>query len=198
MLKRSNPYLALFLLSLGACSDPSVAEIGGRSISVSDFKRQLRIYQSIRPEQVVNDELRRQVLEQVIRQELLADEARSLGLDKDPRFKETVAKRVAQLRLELKTAIENAQTQTEGLERAVETKALIDALVQARQGAITITAKELRETFAKQKLANGAQETRSFEQVRDSLMQQMILEKLVAEAGKRVPVAVHVEAALAR
>lgn len=193
MLKRS---IFLMLPLLAGCGDPSVAEVGSRSILASEYKRQLRIYQSIRPGLPVDDNVKRQVLEQVIRQELLADDARALGLDRDPRFKAGVQERVGQLKQELNTAVENAQVQLQGLEKAVETKALIDALIQAKQGGLSVTAKELREAYALRQKTSGKGGP-SFEQSRDSLTQQIILEKLVGEASKRVPVTVHVEAALA-
>jgi hypothetical protein len=126
---------AAVFISLGAlgCSDPPVARIDGEAIGAREFARQLRILKSLRPDTVLDEAAKRQVLEQAVKQRLLCMEARKDGLDKEPSYADALQKQRQEVRAELEETLKNAQAQLEQLERASETKILISRLLESRR-----------------------------------------------------------------
>jgi hypothetical protein len=181
-----------FILALAACkADPAVATVNGHAITMSELSRQVRVFQSVRPEAPDNESTRRQVLDQLVKQRLLVQMAREQGLDKDPARIQSIDARRAELRRELETGIANSQAQLKGLDEAVESKLLIEALSAAKEGGLSITAKDLKDAY-QVRAALGA--LPPLEQVKDQLRKQVVLDRLVEEARAKAQVTLNLEA----
>jgi len=159
-----------------------VARINDDSISLKDFDRQLRILKSLRPETQADDLTKRQVLEQMVKQQLLCMEAKKMGLDKDPAVRDEIQKQRDAVKQELQDNIKNAQAQLEQLDRAVEEKVLIQRLLDARKAGIQVSESDIAKAYAQRKSQSGAEPLPPLMQIRDQLLQQVQLEKLVDQA----------------
>lgn len=184
----------LSLLAFGCSPQPEVAVVGDESIRLDEFDRQLRILKSLRPGTVINEITRRQVLEQMAKQLLLTQEARKAGLDKDPAAKEALARQHEAVKKELQESIRNAQAQLEQLDRAVEQKVLIEQLLKARRGALTVSEKEIKEAYKLRQEQSGPS-TPPLMQVRDQVIDQVLVEKLVEQSRQGVKVELFLDAA---
>jgi hypothetical protein len=168
---------------LGGCGhDATVARINDETISVKDYERQLRILKSLRPDTKADEVTRRQVLEQMVKQQLLCDVAKQAGLDKDPSVLDAIKQQHQAVQDELLTNIKNAQAQLDQLDRAVEQKVLIEALLQSRKSSIAVSEAELKKAYDERKMQAGPTGIPPMMQLRDQLLQQVQLEKLVEEA----------------
>jgi hypothetical protein len=175
-----------FLFSLAwaaACGrqGEAVATVNGDRITLAELKRQVRVFQSVRPGSADDLGTRQQVLDQLIKQRLLVQMARQAGLDKVPANLEALKQRRASLRADLEKSIADAQAQLQGLDEAVEARTLIEALSQQKRTAMTISAQDLQAAYK----ARAAQAPLPpFSQVRDQLLEQVILDRLVEEARR--------------
>lgn len=176
-----------FFWALSCSQSASVATVNGHAISRAELERQVRVYLSVRTGQSDGPETRRQVLDQLIKQRLLVQAAREAGLDKDPGRQQQVQARQRDLRQELERSIADLQAQLQSLDEAVETKALIDAYSQARRGGITITAKDLQAAYD---LRKGREALPPLMSIRDQLLEQVILDRLVEQAQKKASVTI--------
>lgn len=167
-----------------------MATVNGEAISAAELKRQVRVFQSVRPGAQDDEATRRTVLDQLIKQKLLVQAARKAGLGQDPRFQAGLDERKKALRAELEKTVADAQAQLSGLDQAVESRGLIEAYSQARRPALTITAKDLQDAY-KARQAQGS--LPPFAQVRDQLLEQLILDRLVDEARQGAKIDVNVE-----
>jgi hypothetical protein len=156
-----------------------LATVNGEAITAAELKRQVRVFQSVRPGSPDDLATRQQVLDQVIKQRLLVQMARHAGLDQAPAIQETVKSRRSSLRADLEKSIADAQAQLQGLDEAVEARTLIEALSQQRRAGMTITAEDLQLAY-KARVAKAP--LPPFAQVRDQLLEQVILDRLVEEA----------------
>ena len=174
-------FFSLGLVLLAGCGqDATVATVNGEAISSKELKQQLRVFQSVRPGSPDDEGTRRVVLDQLVKQRLLVQAAKKAGLDKDPKLQAQIESRRKSLRAELEKNIADAQAQLLSLDQAVEARSLIEAYSQAERGRLTVTAKDLQAAYAKVK-ARG-QSLPAFQQMRDQLLEQVILDRLVDEA----------------
>jgi hypothetical protein len=182
--RRAAVFLSLCVaaLAFGCSHNDTVAIVDDDSITVREFERQLRILKSLRPDTKADDLTRRQVLEQMVKQQLLSDEAKKAGLDKDPAVLEAMKTQRQAVQEELLANIRNAKAQLEQLDRAVEQKVLIEALLNARKGAIIVTEAEIRKAYGDRVRQAGLNQVPPMIQIRDQLLQQVQLEKMVDEA----------------
>jgi hypothetical protein len=200
-LKRPRPCIAAVFLSLwaafmGGCgSDPKVARVDDDAITMKEFERQLRILKSLRPDTKADDITRRQVLEQMVKQQLLSDEAKKAGLDKDPSVLEAIQSQREAVRQELMDNIKNAQAQLEQLDRAVEQKVLIEAFLNSRKSAISVSEAELKKAYEERARQSGPTPLPPMIQLRDQLLQQVQLEKLVDQAKPHYTIELYPEVA---
>jgi parvulin-like peptidyl-prolyl isomerase len=128
----------LAALGAGCAKDEPVARVNGEAILTSEFERQWVILKSLRPETKSDGASQRQLLEQMVKQELLVAEAKKAGLDRDPAVKDAMNRQRAAVRAELEATIQGAQAQLAQLDRAVEQKILIEKFLDlkgARAGA---------------------------------------------------------------
>jgi hypothetical protein len=177
---------------LGACSSRTpVAEVNGTVITKAELAAQVRVFQSVRPGMPDDEGTRRMVLEQLVNQALLVQAAKREGLDKDPGRQTEISRRRTALRQELEKGIADQQAQLATLDEAVETKALIDALSQAKRPGITVTAKDLKAAYD---LRAQREAMPPLDAVRDQLLEQVLLDRLVEQARQGAKVAVHLEA----
>lgn len=157
-----------------------MATVNGETISSKELKQQLRVFQSVRPGSPDDEGTRRIVLDQLIKQRLLVQAAVKAGLDKDPQLQGQIEARRKSLRAELEKNIADAQAQLLSLDKAVEARSLIEAYSKAERARLTVTAKDLKAAYAK--LQAKGQPAPPFQQVRDQLLEQVILDRLVDEA----------------
>lgn len=178
------PGFFIFLAACGGQGGP-VATVNGQPIPRAELERQVRVYLSVRPGAVDNEDTRRQVLDQLVKQEILVQAARAEGLDRDPGRRERVAERRKALREELERSIAGLQAQLEALDRAVETKALIEAYSQAHRRGVTVTPKDLATAYD---LRAAREPLPPLESIRDQLLEQVVLDRLVEQAGRKANV----------
>jgi len=171
--RRAAPGLLFFL---AACQRPPVAVVNGRAISRAELNAELRVLQGVRPAAADDLATRRAVLDQLIRQELLADAARRAGLDKEPAFRSALEQRRGQVRQGLQRQISGLQAQLALADRSVETQALVDAWSQSQRPSLTVTVQDLQDAYKRRSRAGAMP---PFQAVRDQLLDELILDRLV-------------------
>lgn len=175
-----------------ACGQSStVASVNGEAITRAELAAQTRVYISVRPGSLDDDATRRQVLDQLIKQRLLVQAARKAGLDQDPARRDAIAKRREELRQELTRSIADQKAQLETLDQAVETKALIEAWSQRQRPGLTITARDLRDAYD---LRAAREPLPPLASIRDQMLEQVILDRLVEQAAQGAEVKVETDA----
>lgn len=157
------------------------ASVNGQAITRAELERQVRVFMSVRPGAVDGEAVRRQVLDQLIKQQLLVQAARKAGLDRDPGRREQIAGRRESLRRELNRSIADLQAQLAALDQAVETQVLIDAYSQARRPGLTVTARDLQSAYD---VRSQHEQLPPLASIRDQLLEQVILDRLVEEARR--------------
>ena len=173
-------------------ADPAVlASVDGEVITQADFESQLRVLKSVRSGQIVDQALREQLLDQLIRQKLLVLEAKKRGLDKNPSLLQAIQEQRQRLKLELEQQMENAKAQMAQLDQAVETKALIDALVAEKKAVSQPSADEIKKYYESQQ-AKG-QSLPPLNSVKGQIVQQIVLDGLVREVRDRYEIKIDQE-----
>jgi hypothetical protein len=175
------------LFFLAACRPSPVALVNGQAISRAELDAQVSVFQSMRPGVADDEALRRQVLDQMIKRALLEQAARREGLAQDPAIRAEVAARRGQSRARLEQAIRDAQGQLQGVDAAVEQQVLVEAWSRRRRAGMTVTAKDLQDAYS---LRARTQALPPFPAVRDQLMEQVILDRLVEQERPRADVQV--------
>lgn len=178
---RAAVFVSLFALGPWGCGEKPVARINNDVISFGEFERQLRILKSLRPDTTADELTKRQVLEQMVKQELLSLEAKKIGLDKDPAVKAAMERQRRLVRDELVSSIKNAQAQLDQLDRAVEQKILIESLLEAKKNAVPVSDEEIKMAYEERRRQTPGSKA-TLTELRDQLRQQVQLEKLVLEA----------------
>ncbi len=193
-LTRISLYGIALLASLGlGCGSSSVAEVGKQSISLDEFDRQLRVFHSVRPDQALDERTRQQILNQMVKQEALVQEAKRLGLASDPAVKKAMDEQSKAVRFELLEAIASAQAQLDQLDRAVEQRTLIEALLQSQGRSVLISEAELKAAYADRKAAAGSQPIPGMAALKGELEKQLRLEKLFVQVSQNLRITIKPE-----
>jgi hypothetical protein len=164
------------LFFLAACRPSPVATVNGAAITRAELDAQVHVFQGMHPGVPDGPELRRQVLDQMIKLSLLEQAARRSGLAQDPALLASVQAQEAQARERLQTALRDAHERLAGLDAAVLQQALVQAWSRRQRAGITITAQDLHEAYD---LRARSQPLPPFNALRDQLMEQLILDRLV-------------------
>jgi hypothetical protein len=172
-------------LSCSKAGQDTVAEVNGENISRAELDAQVRVFRSVRTDAPDDASTRRQVLDQLIKQTLLVQAARREGLDRDPGRQRTIEERRQALRQELTRSIADLQAQLASLDQAVETKVLIDSYSQAHRTGITVTARDLQDAYT---LRAQSGNLPPLNQIRDQLLDQVILDRLVEAEHRKARV----------
>ena len=163
--------LALAVTGCNKGSDGAVlARVNRTKITATDFKRQLEDLQPQMQEAVASDpKARREFLEDLIGIEIVLQEAKRQGLDKDPEFK----KRQDMLKKEMEKRIQD-DTRNE-LFNGLLKKELADKLAKVTPP----TDKEVRDYYAKNidKMKTPEGKKLSFKDVEPQLQRRMLAEK---------------------
>ncbi len=165
--------LALSLVSTGCnkgSEGPVLARVNRAKITAGDFKRQLEDLQPQMQQAVASDpKARREFLEDLIGIEVVLQEARRQGLDKDPEFK----KRQEMLKKEMEKRIQDDSRNE--LFNGLLKKELADKLSKVTPP----TDKEVREYYAKNidKMRTPDGKKLSFKEVEPQLKRRMLSEK---------------------
>lgn len=176
---------------LGCGRSDDVATVNGQGISRAELDRQVRVYRTVRPGAADDAATRGQVLDQLVKQALLVQEARAAGLDKDPALQQAIEAQRRGLREELQASIVGLQARLAALDQTVETKALIDALSQVRRPGITVTAQDLQAAY---ELRAQREALPPLGQIRDQVLEQVILDRLVEAARAKAAVQIRPDA----
>jgi peptidyl-prolyl cis-trans isomerase C len=80
----------------GSANDPVIARVGAGAITVSEFQARMSEQPPILRSRYGSLEMKKQFLDTLVRSEVLAQEARRQGLEKDPEFQATVEKLLVQ------------------------------------------------------------------------------------------------------
>lgn len=144
MLKRIVVIAAAVLVVAGCTkSDDSkvIAKVNNGKITVADFKRQMDSLenQQMQVSVLTDPKMRKEFLEDLIGIELVVQEAKRLGLDKDPEFKKRQEMMRKEMEQQAQTALRN------DLFRGVLKKELSDKLNKVEPP----TAKEIQEFYTK-------------------------------------------------
>ena len=102
--------------------------------------------------------------------------ARRAGLAQDPTLQAGVKEQRDLARQRLQRALRDAKERLAGLDASVEQQALVQAWSRSQRAGLTITAQDLREAYA---LRARKQPLPPFNAVRDQLLEQLILDRLV-------------------
>ena len=183
---------ALFAGGCGRADDPVVATVNGEAITLEQLRAQYRVLRSVRPAQEFDKATRDQLLDQMVRQELLVQEARARGLDRDPSLVAAIDGQRERLKKELQEQIRDAQAQLDQLDGAVRSKALIDALVLEFEREHRPSPAEVEAYYRSQ--AERGQTLPPLEQVRPQVARQIMVDRLVREVQGRYEVRINQEA----
>jgi hypothetical protein len=180
---------AIFIFSLsvalvsGCAKNEAVARINGKKISLEQFDQQLRILKILRPDTIVNDATRTEVLDQMVKQQILTQEAKNSGLDLDTATQAAMRKQREDVRQDLLESIKDAKAQLAALDQAVEEKILVDRLLNARKDSVEVSEDEIKKAYIDYQREMAPRAATPLSQVRDQLRQRVMLEKLF-EAAK--------------
>jgi hypothetical protein len=184
----------LGLLGLAGCGpeSTSIAKVNGQSISLAEYKRQLLILQSIKPDTVLDEATRKQVLDQMVRQELLVQMAQKEGLDADPAVKVAMEVQRQSVKRELEATLANTQAQLAQLDHAVQQKILIERLLQTHSE-LSASPEELQKAYASEQGPAGSKALPPLAQMKAQLTQEVYVDKLLAKARQGADLEMHPE-----
>jgi hypothetical protein len=185
--------LAASLLVLIGCSGKPLATVNGKKITLKEFEQQVQTYQGMRQNQPVDRETRQAILTQMVKQELLVQEAGKLGLDKKTELKARILEQANQYREELKTRIAMEQSQLGQIDKAVRSRVLIEELLSVKAKEYGINEKQVHAYYDDLKKKGQAGSLPPFEQVWESVRQQMVLDRVSDEAKEKNDVQVFME-----
>lgn len=164
------------LFFLAACQPSPVATVNGRVVSAAELAAQVSVMQSGRPAGPGDASLRGQALDQLIQWTLLEQAAQRAGLDRDPDVEAAVKAQTVEQRARLEQALRDVRAQLKVVDESVRQRVLVEAWSRHERGGLTITAQDLRAAYD---LRAQRQPLPPFAVVRDQLLEQLILEKLV-------------------
>ena len=163
------------------------------TISVDDFQNQLLIYRSMKPGEKIDDSRQVQLLDQMIQQKLLVQEARRLGLDQAPQTAQVIKTQEMELRKELERTRSQVEAQLVQLESAVTTRILIEALYQARSDQVDVSDRELEDWYETRR-QNSPEKLPDLEKIQDQMLRQLKIEKMVRPLKQKGNVRIETEA----
>jgi hypothetical protein len=164
------------LFFLAACQPSPVATVNGVAIPRAELEAQLRVLKGMPGAAPDEAALRRQALDQLVQRALLLQAARRDGADKDPALQAQLKQRQQEARAQLERGIHEAQERLKTLDRDLEEQAVIEAWARRQSPGLTVTAQDLRQAYG---LRAQRQPLPPFPAVRDQLMQQVIMERLL-------------------
>ena len=164
------------LFFLAACQPSPVATVNGQALTAAELEAQVSVLQGGRPAAPGDASLRGQALDQLIQWTLLEQAAQRAGLDRDPAVEAEVKAQTAQQRARLEQALHDVKAQLKVVDELARQRVLVQAWSERERGGLTITARDLRAAYD---LRASRQPLPPFEAVRDQLLEQLILEKLV-------------------
>lgn len=178
---------------VAGCGEGSktVATVNGKKISMKEYQQQARLLQSLYPGQPLDAASRRQVLEQMVKQELLVQAAEKQGLGAKADLKAKIEEQRLRYRQGLETQMENLKAQMTQLDDAVRSRILIEALLDADEKARPVADKDVKEFYARMKQQGLA--LRSFEEEKPRIVQQVVLDRLVAQTKEKADIDVKME-----
>jgi peptidyl-prolyl cis-trans isomerase C len=185
--------LAASLLCLAGCGGKPLAEVNGKKITLKDYEQQLQIYQGMRQGPAADLATRRAILEQMVKQELLMQEAGKAGLDKKAEILARIQEQAQEYKSQLKSRIANEQAQLDQVDKAVRTRLLIEELLAVRGKDYGITEQQVKSYYDNLKKKGQADNLPPFKQVWERVRQQMILDRVTDEAKEKNDVQIYME-----
>lgn len=191
-----------------------VAEVNGEEVTKEEFEavyagqfQQAAMQAQMSGQEIDQDQLKEQVTESLIGQELLIQEAGNRGYSaSEEEMDKTLTDLAAQNGLESKeqflTALEEQGMPEEEVMSQLETQVKVNQLIAEETGSIEPTEKELQELYDQAKAQQeqtGGEELPPFEEVKPQLEEQIKMQKereatqtLVAELRENADVTVHI------
>lgn len=179
-----------------------VAEVNGEEILKEEFETSYegQFMQAVQQsqmtgEEVDQDQLKVEIVENMVGSELLVQEAENEGFDSsEEEVNKTLDEIVAQNGLESKedffSALEEQGTGEEEVMSQIEMQVKVDQLIASVSGDIEPTEKELKEAYekleAQQEQMGEDAEVPSFDEVKPDLKEQLIMQKQGEEAQKLI------------
>jgi hypothetical protein len=177
-------FLALLATGmLAGCKGKTVATVNGKKIGMKQFEQQTELLQALYPNQALDADTRRQVLEQMVKQELLVQAAEQRGLAADP----TLAAQIEEERIKYRQALERQmaglKAQLAQVDEAVRSRSLIEALVKAEAAKSPVSPAEVKALYNKMK--QQGLPVRSLDEEQGRITEQVMLDRLVDQAKEK-------------
>jgi hypothetical protein len=180
------------LVLVSGCGDgKAVATINKKKNTLKEYEQQAKLLQSLYQGQALDATARRQVLEQMVKQELLVQEAEKAGLAAKPEVKQLIEQQRVQYKGGLETQIANLKLQLSQIDNAVRSRVLIETLLKEKGASSPVTDKEAKEFFNRMKQQGAT--NRPFEQERPRIEQQILLDRLVGQAKEKAEIDVQMD-----
>jgi hypothetical protein len=183
--------LGLVFSGCGMGGGKVVATVNKVSITLDEFQQQCLALQSMRPGMTLDDATRRQILEQMVKQELLAQQAGQMGLDQKPEIQQEISQKRQQFHQELEAKIESAKQQMKHLDKDIRNNVLIEELIGLKANQDLVSEVEAKNYYQNLKKQNA--NLPPYPQVASRIHQQLLLEKLVSQAKEKADVTLHTE-----
>lgn len=186
--------LILALSTLSGCNQGGgkvLATVNKAKITVSDFEQQVTALQSMRNDVPLDDGAKRQLLEQMVKQELLVQTAGDLGLDKKPEVQEKIVASRKAFHEQLEAKIESAKAQLKHMDKDIRSNIMIEELLKLKSSESAVNESEAKGFY--DNLKKVSKELPPYAKVADRIKQQLLLEKLVAQAKEKAVVTMHPE-----
>jgi hypothetical protein len=173
--------LAMGLLS--GCKGKTVATVNGKKIGMKQYEQQTQLLQALYPDQALDAQTRRQVLEQMVKQELLVQAAEQRGLAADPTLTAQIEEERIKYRQALERKMAGLKAQLGQVDEAVRSRSLIEALVKAEAAQHPVNPAEVKALYNKMK--QQGLPVRSMAEEQGRITEQVMLDRLVDQAREK-------------
>ena len=169
----------LLLSSCDSAQKKTLARVNDAAITTEDFDAQLRVLKTVRPNQKFDQAVLDQLLDQMVKQELLVQEAEKRGYANNAELMSQIDAQRKALRTELENKIADAQAQLHQLDRAIRSKALIEHLLRDFAKGVKPDDKRIKAYYKEQ--SEKGHKLPPYDQVKGKIAEQLTLDQLVNE-----------------
>ncbi len=183
---RTLRYTFVALLAVGilaGCKGKTVATVNGKKIGMAQFEEQAQLLQALYPNQALDAATRRQVLEQMVKQELLVQAAEQRGLAADPTLTAQIEEQRIKYRQALEKQVAGLKAQLGQVDEAVRSRTLIEALVKSESAQHPVGEAEVKALYGRMK--QQGLPVRSFQEEQGRMSEQVLLDRLVDQAREK-------------
>ncbi len=184
---------AACLLLLAGCGQggKTLATVNGSKITMGQFDDQVKVLEAMHPGEPMDLNTRRMLVDQLVQQELLVQEAKKEGLDQKPDLQAQILRETQDEKQSLESTIENARLQLKQIDKAVKDKVLIEALIDAKAKELNVGDKDVKAYYDNLKKEN--KNIPPLASISERIRQQIVLEKVIAAAKEKADVNIHMD-----